>query len=469
MSQCSIEIYEDAGFSGKNTNRPALQEMLQRVRAGGVDAVVVWKLDRLSRSLRDTLTLIEDLFQPLHVRLVSVTESIDTSSPAGRMMLNMLASFAQLEREQDSDRVVMAHKHLAHDCRYLGGHVPLGYAIDETGHYELDLATAPIVRQVFEMYLSRCGYSEILAFLNSHISSFGHRKTPFGKTDLKYLLHNEVYSGTYIRKIGQDKRSKVTSPEIIRVPGGIPAIISQEEWRKVMAIRDENKTNRSAAMYRTRRVYPLTGLVYCAVCNRLMPLNHGGKDRAGNVERYYTCRDKHVQPLRLEKAEQAVFDSVDALLADLPSLRKSCAIANEFVAASNEDRQQETLALRARQQELSRQSAKLLEFVKASGSTAPLSILDELNRLDREQKEIQIKFSASRPSAAAYDVEQTISSLRAVQQARKWPPEKQKPVIQAAIQRVVVSTHDIRVYPTWHTCADASSPLHVCHVIERHR
>ena len=126
MTAQQIRIYEDAGFSGKNMNRPALRQLLDDCRAGSVSAVVVWKLDRLSRSLRDTLSIIEDVLQPRGITLVSVTESIDTSTPSGRMMLNMLASFAQLEREQDSDRVVMAHKHLARDCKYLGGHVPLG-------------------------------------------------------------------------------------------------------------------------------------------------------------------------------------------------------------------------------------------------------------------------------------------------------------------------------------------------------
>ena len=167
MSQSHIRIFEDAGFSGKNTDRPALQEMLSAIHSGSVSAVVVWKLDRLSRSLRDTLSMIEDVFSPAGVTLVSVTESIDTSTPSGRMMLNLLASFAQLEREQDSDRVVMAHKHLARDCKYLGGHIPLGYVVDSDKHYQLHPVLCNVVRRVFDMYMARSGYSAILAYLNS--------------------------------------------------------------------------------------------------------------------------------------------------------------------------------------------------------------------------------------------------------------------------------------------------------------
>ena len=166
MSQQEIRIYEDAGFSGKSMDRPALQQLLAAI-GSGVTAVVVWKLDRLSRSLRDTLAMIEDIFAPAGVTLVSVTESIDTSTPSGRMMLNLLASFAQLEREQDSDRVVMAHKHLARDCKYLGGHIPLGYMVDENKYYQLHPQLAPVVRRVFDMYLAREGYAPMLSLLNS--------------------------------------------------------------------------------------------------------------------------------------------------------------------------------------------------------------------------------------------------------------------------------------------------------------
>lgn len=312
MTSSEIRIYEDAGYSGKNTNRPALQQLLAACRSGSVSAVVVWKLDRLSRSLRDTLTIIEDVFQPRGITLVSVTESIDTSTPSGRMMLNLLASFAQLEREQDSDRVVMAHKHLARDCKYLGGHVPLGYRIDADKHYQLDPATAQVVRKVFELYLARSGYGPILEYLNAQDLG-GSRKTTYKKSDLNYLLNNEIYAGTFVRRMGADPRHRVTAPETIRIPGGVPAIITPQEWDKVCTLR--NQSRRSAAIYTARQIYPLAGLVFCASCGSLMRLNYGGKDRDGTVQRYYTCRQSCIRPARLEQIQQAVFDLLDSMAA----------------------------------------------------------------------------------------------------------------------------------------------------------
>ena len=467
MSQSAIRIYEDPGFSGKNMQRPALRRLLADLQQEPVDAVVVWKLDRLSRSLRDTLAIIEDILQPRHIRLVSITESIDTSSPSGRMMLNMLASFAQLEREQDSDRVVMAHKHLARDCRYLGGHIPLGYAVNSSGYFELDPPTALIVRQVFEMYLSHYGYTEILSFLNSHVDSFGKRKRPFGKADLKYLLHNEFYSGTYIRRMGADKRSKISSPEVIRVPGGVPAIISQEEWRRVQVIRDENKQNHTSAMYRARQVYPLSGLVYCAVCGKPMSLNYGGKDRDGTVQRYYVCRNKCVRPSRLEFTEQAVFEAVDHLLENEDALIHACEIANSYSASADEDHQDEILVLQERKQEIAKQNARLLAFIKEHGTAAPASMMDELKSLEHETQDIDARILAFRRATCVYDSAETLSALRAVQSAKKLPPEKQKPVLQAAIRRVLVSADEIQVQPNWHSCGGDDPPHPICQSVPR--
>lgn len=467
MSQSTIRIYEDAGFSGKNMDRPALRRMLADLSSADVSAIVVWKLDRLSRSLRDTLSMIEDILQPRRIRLVSITESIDTSSPSGRMMLNMLASFAQLEREQDSDRVVMAHKHLAHDCRYLGGHIPLGYAVDPSGYFVLDPVTAPIVRRVFDMYLAHDGYTEILSYLNSHVTSFGHRKTAFKKTDLKYLLHNEFYSGTYLRRMGMDKRSKISSPELIRVPGGVPAIISPAEWGRVEMIKEENRNNHTTAMYKARRVYPLAGLVYCAVCMKPMALNYGGKDRDGTVQRYYVCRDKHVRPSRLEKTEAAVFEAVDHLLENEDALIKSCEIANSFSAAADEDHQQEFLVLKERKQDIAKQNARLLSFIKEHGSDAPASIMDELKALEKESNDIDARIRALRRSTAVYDAKETIALLRAVQEVKEKLPEQQKPVIQAAIRRVLVSEEEIQVQPNWHTCGGDEPPRPISQSVKR--
>lgn len=449
MTSQPIRIYEDAGYSGKNTNRPALQQLLAACRSDAVSAVVVWKLDRLSRSLRDTLTIIEDVFQPRSITLVSVTESIDTSTPSGRMMLNLLASFAQLEREQDSDRVVMAHKHLARDCKYLGGHIPLGYCIDADKHYQLDPVTAPVVRRVFEMYLSRSGYTPILDYLNS-LTFSGTRKTPFGKSDLKNLLKNEIYSGTYVRRMGADPRHRITAPETIRVPGGVPALLTPEEWQRVCALRAQSE--RSAAIYNTRQIYPLTGLVCCAVCGALMSLNYGGKDRDGSVQRYYTCRAKCTRPARLEGLQDAVFTVLENMAtAGTGAISAACAIANSFSDAADEDHAAEARAVDQQVIEINKRIASIVSFISGHGSAAPASLADDLRRLEKERDDLQARASSLCRPASRYNAPATVAAITACAGIKKQPPDQQKLLLQAAVHKVLVSDEEYKVLFNWHT------------------
>lgn len=465
MCQDKIEIFEDAGFSGKNTNRPALRRLLSSITSGSVTSVVVWKLDRLSRSLRDTLTMIEDVFAPAGATLVSVTESIDTSTPSGRMMLNLLASFAQLEREQDSDRVVMSHKHLAHDCKYLGGHIPFGYTIDDTKHYQIDPVTGPVARKVFELYLSHSGYHSMLLHMNDPaVLAYLHRDKPFDKGHLKIMLKNEIYAGTYVRRMGDDPRHRITSPETIRVPGGVPAMLTADEWQRVCEIRTQNET--ISASYRSKTVYPLAGLVYCAVCGKNMKIRHGGKTRAGEVERYYTCPSRCVKSARMEHVLSAVAQSLIYMASDDDLINRACAIVNDYIAQDEAEDNASNIPIQNRLLEIRRQASRILSLIKST-DTPPASAYDDLHALDREEKELKAKLNTSTRTYSRYDPAQLAKRIREAADIEKLPPEEQKARIQAAVSKVVVSDESYKVRfvcPTW--CGDEPRH-HVEHTIKR--
>ena len=461
MTGCQLQIFEDAGFSGKNTQRPALQRLLARCREGNVAAVVVWKLDRLSRSLRDTLSIIEDVFQPLGITLVSVTESIDTSTPSGRMMLNLLASFAQLEREQDSDRVVMAHKHLARDCKYLGGHVPLGYRIDDEKHYQLDPVTAPVVRRAFDLYLSRSGYGPILDYLNG----YGPPIPIFNKSKLKFMLHNEIYSGTYIRRLGADPRHRITSPETIRVPGGVPAILTPDEWARVCALRDQSAA--SAAIYSTRQVFPLSGLVFCASCGRLMRLNYAGKDRDGTIQRYYQCPSSCCRAARLEQITDAVCSVLAAISENTEEINRACAIANDFAATADLERRQDLRSVEQQILTVNKKIANVLAFIAEHGASAPASLTADLQRHEKDKAALEDRAALLRRPAPRYDTPVTLAAISACRNIKKEPPEKQKALFQAAVYKVLVSDEDFRILFNWHTGSGDEPPRPVCQSIQR--
>ena len=123
-----VKVYTDAGHSGANQIRPALQDLIQDIKAGRIDKVLVYKLDRLSRSQKDTLELIEDVFLKNGTDFESMSEKLDTSTPHGKAMIGILAAFAQLEREMISERMSMGREARVKQGKWKGGHhAPYGY------------------------------------------------------------------------------------------------------------------------------------------------------------------------------------------------------------------------------------------------------------------------------------------------------------------------------------------------------
>lgn len=447
-----FKIYIDDGYSGKNLNRPAVKQLLDECRAGGVDAVIVWRLDRISRSLRDTLMIVEDILQDNSTTLLSVTESIDTSTPAGRLLLNILATFAQHERESDVERVTMAHRHLAKDCRYLGGPVPLGYTIDADKHYQIDETTAPIVRKAFDMYIHREGYAEILRYINAQGVRTMHGR-PYAKTTLLSLLTNEKYIGTYIhgRLAPADKKGRRSSSRVnpvdqqIRIPHGIPAIIDQATWDAACALRAENK--RSSSSYRTRVATPLQGLVYCGVCGRPMQIRTAGHDKSnpGHWQRYYRCPKNCCQPAEKNDLESGVFEMLEAIISDEAMLTTLVGLINTYAQAAAEDRHESKKDLHARLSKIEQKIRSILDFITTSGAQAPASLAQELTILERTRDEIIAALDAANQPAIQVTMADMQHAVSTIAKIKQQPPEIQKQIIQATVDKVVVSSEQYAI------------------------
>lgn len=193
MNWTAYKIYTDAGYSGATTDRPGLQEMIRDVQAGRVMKVLVYKLDRLSRSQKDTLYLIEDVFLAHHVDFVSMCENFDTSTPFGRAMVGILAVFAQLEREQIKERMAMGREARAKEGLYNGGrNVPIGYTYTG-GQLIPEPYEAMQVREAFELAadgVSVKGIEKVFAE-----KGYRHRYGPWRENTIRNVLNNRLYIG----------------------------------------------------------------------------------------------------------------------------------------------------------------------------------------------------------------------------------------------------------------------------------
>lgn len=191
-----IKTYEDNGYTGRNTNRPALQEMLSDVRDGKIEAIVIFKLDRLSRKQTDTMSIIENDILQHNVDLVSLNETLDTTTPWGRAMIGILSSFNQLESENIALRTTMGRYATAREGGYAGGKPPLGYKA-VNGKLEIVPEEAEIIRKVFELRANRMTMQAIADSLNQ----MGYRSKKgkeFKHSSIQAILANEeTYRGNY--------------------------------------------------------------------------------------------------------------------------------------------------------------------------------------------------------------------------------------------------------------------------------
>ena len=184
------KVYADGGYSGANLKRPGIQSLMNEIK--NFDVVLVYKLDRLSRSQRDTLYLIEEIFLPNRVDFVSMQESFDTSSPFGKAMIGLLAVFAQLEREQIKERTMMGKLARAKSGFYKGGGcVPIGYDYKD-GKLVINPYEAEFVRKMFKWYLEGVSIIEI----TNRINDIFYKNNIKPLSTVGHILNNAVYVGT---------------------------------------------------------------------------------------------------------------------------------------------------------------------------------------------------------------------------------------------------------------------------------
>jgi len=254
--------YDDGGFTGANTDRPALQKLLSDIKAGGINCVIVYKVDRLSRSLMDFVQLLE-FFDKNNVTFVSVTQAFNTNTSMGRLTLNILLSFAQFEREIISERTKDKMAAARKRGQWLGGRPPLGYTREKDGKKLLiNENEAKIVREMFELYLKGNSLLKVANILNEegYRSRAGKQKDgrsyggfKFGVTQIQQVIKNVVYLG------------KVSYAGQIYA-GQQEAFIDEDTFKKAQEKLKQNRVERKV-LKNTECTGLLTHLLRCNTCN----------------------------------------------------------------------------------------------------------------------------------------------------------------------------------------------------------
>lgn len=285
-SYCDIKdwhvykVYTDGGFSGSTTERPALEQLIKDAQNKLFDTVLVYKLDRLSRSQKDTLYLIEDIFLKNNIEFVSLLENFDTSTPFGRAVIGLLSVFAQLEREQIKERMQLGKLGRAKSGKsMMWAKTSYGYNYDkETGSMTVNEYEALAVKEIYSSYLAGMSITKLRDKINEEYP----KQPAWSYRTIRGILANPVYCGLNQYK-GQTFQG--THKAII-------SLVDFEQTQRELAKRQQTAKELSNPRPFQAK-YMLSGLAQCGYCHAPLKVILGQKRKDGTRFKRYECYQRH--------------------------------------------------------------------------------------------------------------------------------------------------------------------------------
>lgn len=308
-----IGFYVDEGISAKDTNRPELQRMLKHIENGIIECVLVYRLDRLTRSVRDLYELL-DVFEKHDCKFKSATEVYDTTTPMGRLFITIVAALAQWERENLGERVRMGMQEKAEEGKWVVNTPPYGYDIDkENDALVINENEAVIIRKIFNMYLSGMGTHKIAYTLNQNGIETKKQSAWMGNT-VRQMLRNPIYKGT------MRYNYRVNKENYFEVDGVAPVIIDKETFDKVQAVIDNRKTVHPRT---ATSEFIFSGTIICKRCKGRMFGKYGYSKRGDKEYRTksYYCQNRQKglcdqRQISQRFIETQFLEKIDTLLVD---------------------------------------------------------------------------------------------------------------------------------------------------------
>ena len=419
------ELYVDAGISGKSRRgRDALARLLADAEAGRFERVVFWKLDRLGRNLRDLLA-ISDQLEALSVGIVSIQESIDTGTAAGRMMRNILGSLAEFEREATAERIKAAAAAKAKGGELVGP-LPIGYRREERGQVVLDPATAPLIRETFDRYATGRYSLREMGQWAARVDLRSAEGNPLDRLSVRKILTNISYTGqvAYRRRQGGGVVAK----------GRHPALVEQAVFDRVQKAL---ATRRYAPPQKPfgREPYPLSTV---AICSSYKAPMLGSATIVAGKYRYRHMRCSTAQRRGKEACRQPMVRA-EVLEGQLAAYLGDMRLPPEYLGAVVEELRQRRKAV-AKPDQRPQLERKLERWRR-------LFVMDDIDeeRYRREMLPLRRQLSElERNDSEPLDVERAVSYLRDV--GSLWaesPRPMQREFVREVFQRIVVEGKEI--------------------------
>lgn len=286
-------VFEDPGYSAKNTDRPDYQKMMDRLRTGEFSHLLVWKIDRISRNLLDFANMYDEL-KKLGVTFVSKNEQFDTSSAIGEAMLKIILIFAELERNMTAERVTAVMLSRANNGQWNGGRVPYGYAWSKaTQTFSIVEEEAKTVLRMADLYEQYQSLLYVTKYLNDAgiTTRSGKMRTP---TTIHKILRNPWYTGKYVYNVHSDQKgsSKREESEWITIEQHHEPLMDEERFNRLKFLLERNSRNgagHNGKTYIRNTIHLFAGLLRCGICGSSMTANSDRIRANGYRPSQYTC------------------------------------------------------------------------------------------------------------------------------------------------------------------------------------
>jgi site-specific DNA recombinase len=424
--------------SGATIDRPGLQQALQDAAAGKFELLLFYRLDRFSRKLYDLLALILQLSEA-NVAISSVTEPIDTSTPVGRAMVQMLGTFAELEREMIRDRISHGVAQRAKSGKWTGA-LPMGMIYDENGTPSADDRWLPLTERIFEMYVDdRLGTPTIAHVLNDE-----GLRTPDGAKWSGPKIVRILRSAAYVSIV----RYNGTEYPALHDP-----VISRERWQAAQELLAERALAPEKRRSNTSD-FVLSGLTRCRRCQWAY-VGTSGNGRGGHY-RYYQCQGRgkygrsHCENTAIpaDRLEEAVLDQLAGVLADTPILEEAWEKAQETAARTTPNRRRELGQI---ENALASLRQKLLKYAEAfeTGELTAGILQDRLEALELKrtallQRRAQISARTYEPEPFPADAIETIRSILAASPGEPTDNARKKALLALVVKEIQIDGTTVR-------------------------
>lgn len=422
-----VDVYADRGISGKSMNRPELQRLLKDANEGQIDSVMVYKTNRLARNTSDLLKIVEDLHHQ-NVEFFSLSERMEVNTSSGKLMLQILASFSEFERNNIVENVFMGQTRRAQEG-YYQGNLPLGYEKIPDNKHELMINQheANIVKYIFESYAKSHGYRRIANALN-HKGYVTKKGKPFSIGSVTYILSNPFYVGKIQfakYKDWNDKRRKGLNDNPVVADGKHSPIISQELWDKVQA---RKKQVSKKPQVHGKGTNLLTGIIHCPQCGAPMAASNTTnklKDGTKKRIRYYSCSNFRNKGSKVCSANSVRADVIEKYVMDqILEIVKSDKVIKQVIERVNKGNQVDIAALNHdiayKQQQFDEVHAKLDNLVKTIEDNPDLTsaLKETIHQYEKQMtdisKQINLLKQKQNEDKPSYDTKQISVLLRRI-------------------------------------------------------